>query len=539
MDNYLDFEKRICQDCGKENENSAKFCMECGARLTPNKCPNCKSEVAQGAKFCTLCGCNLQKSQEPKIYKEPKPQQKMKRLTKAEVKESRAYAIIKSSLFLLISALVLLFSFLPILTFEFDDEFGFDRDNTIKVSFTPIENTMFLFDSIIENDEEDMELDSFYDKYEDALDEVKEIKNSNGLSAKDKKAITKFAKLTVRLGLRSDSISLSPQFIVLALFSVLYMAFALTFFGMSLCQFIRTLMNRVPNYKLLQSALCLAPFVIIFTYLISKGDYISTTMACGTPSLIICLVGIVLVALDGYILHGNRLSLKKALTFGLCLCFLVASMFLAFGSAYGVEITESRSAKTEFSTVYFQEFELNDNMLEELSKSTSDDIKNGVNSITETFSIKDIRDGDANMSISLVMSLAVYNWLEDSCVALSAIYYVAMLAGLLFAIAGFMVTASLCNGTRVVKAIWALVIIAILLTIAYLVLDIVFIEMVDSIFYKYYLETIIDVQIVAVPIILTIFSVLSLVALILSKVLEGIKPKKSIEQNNAASITLQ
>lgn len=527
MDNNFDLEKRICKACEAENDARAKFCMECGAKLLSDLCPVCGAQTGKDAKFCRECGCNLQKSQEPKVHKEPKPQQKMKRLTKAEVKESRAYATIKSSLFLLISALVLLFSFLPILTFEFDDEFGFDRDNAIKISFTPIENTMFLFDSIIENDEEDMKLDSFYDKYEDALEEVQDIRNSNGLSAKDKRAIEKFAKLTVRLGLRSDTISLSPQFIVLALFSILYVAFALAFFGMSLYQFVRTLMKKEPSYRLLKIALCLSPFVVLFTYLISKGDYISTTMGCGTPSLIISLVGIVIVALDGYILHGNRLSIKKALTMGICLCFLVASMFLAFGSAYGVEITEERSAKTEFSTVYFQEFELNDKMLKELSDSTSDDIKDGVESIAESFTVKEIRDGDADMSISMALSLAVYNWLEDSCVALSLIYYVAMLAGLLFAIAGFAVTASLCNGTRVNKAIWALVIVAILLTVAYLVLDIVFIEMVDSIFYRYYLETIIDMKMAASPIILTVCSVLALVALVVSRVLESKKAKQA------------
>lgn len=532
MDNNFDLEKRICKSCGKENDPCAKFCMECGTKLVLDCCPGCYERVEENAKFCPQCGYNLQKSQEPKILCEPKPIAKKRRLTKESVKSSYAYVIAKSSLFLLISALVLLFSFLPILTFEFDDEFGFDRDNAIKISFTPIENTMFLFDSIIENDEEDMKYDSFYDKYEDALDEVQEITNSTGLSAKDKKVIEKFAKLTVRLGLRSDTISLSPQFIVLALFSILYVTFAIAFFGMSLYQFVRTLMKKEPSYRLLKIALCLSPFVVLFTYLISKGDYISTTMGCGTPSLIITLVGIVIVALDGYILHGNKISLKKAIASGLCLCFLVASMFLAFGSAYGVEITEERSAKTEFSTVYFQEFELNDKMLKELSQSTKDDIKDGVEDITNSFTIKDIRDGDADMSISMVLSLAVYNWLEDSCVALSAIYYVAMLAGLLFAIAGFMVTASICNDAKVGKAVWALVIIAILLTVAYLVLDIVFIEMVDSIFYRYYLETIIDMKMVAGPIILTVCSVLSLAALIVSKSFEKAEERKLFESFN-------
>ena len=164
-------------------------------------------------------------------------------------------------------------------------------------------------------------------------------------------------------------------------------------------------------------------------------------------------------------------------------------------------------------------------MLEELSGTTSDDIKEGVNSLNELYTIKDIRNGEADIAIAVVMSMSVYKWLEDSCVAVCAIYYLALLACFFFALVGYEITDSLCNNTKTSKSTWIFTIIGLVFTIAYLVTDIVFISMANSIFYKYYLETIIDVKIAAAPIALTVCAILAIAALIVSRVLDSKKPK--------------
>src|SRR6201993_2105742 len=43
-----------CLRCQHENPSTAKFCEECGARLTLS-CPNCGSHVSTTAKFCPEC----------------------------------------------------------------------------------------------------------------------------------------------------------------------------------------------------------------------------------------------------------------------------------------------------------------------------------------------------------------------------------------------------------------------------------------------------------------------------------------------------
>ncbi len=48
-----------CGGCGTVNEESAKFCIECGASLTRITCEGCGTENPATAKFCAQCGTKL------------------------------------------------------------------------------------------------------------------------------------------------------------------------------------------------------------------------------------------------------------------------------------------------------------------------------------------------------------------------------------------------------------------------------------------------------------------------------------------------
>ena len=50
--------RRTCPNCAAENPERARFCMSCGAELSP-LCPNCGAENPPGAKFCIECGTAL------------------------------------------------------------------------------------------------------------------------------------------------------------------------------------------------------------------------------------------------------------------------------------------------------------------------------------------------------------------------------------------------------------------------------------------------------------------------------------------------
>lgn len=60
----------ICQKCGTELPDNAKFCGSCGNNIAAAKrnasdiCPNCGSQLKGGAKFCSVCGAKIFAAQE-------------------------------------------------------------------------------------------------------------------------------------------------------------------------------------------------------------------------------------------------------------------------------------------------------------------------------------------------------------------------------------------------------------------------------------------------------------------------------------------
>jgi class 3 adenylate cyclase/tetratricopeptide (TPR) repeat protein/ribosomal protein L40E len=48
-----------CPNCGGDNPERAKFCLECGTSLAAPGCPNCGAENPPHAKFCLECGTGL------------------------------------------------------------------------------------------------------------------------------------------------------------------------------------------------------------------------------------------------------------------------------------------------------------------------------------------------------------------------------------------------------------------------------------------------------------------------------------------------
>ena len=53
---------KICESCGKENENAAAVCSACGGSSFKYKCPNCGHGFSEGSK-CPICGVKI--GQEP------------------------------------------------------------------------------------------------------------------------------------------------------------------------------------------------------------------------------------------------------------------------------------------------------------------------------------------------------------------------------------------------------------------------------------------------------------------------------------------
>src|SRR3954453_2955578 len=50
--------RSACPSCAADNRERARFCMSCGAELSP-RCPECGADNPVGAKFCMECGTGL------------------------------------------------------------------------------------------------------------------------------------------------------------------------------------------------------------------------------------------------------------------------------------------------------------------------------------------------------------------------------------------------------------------------------------------------------------------------------------------------
>ena len=60
----MEVAKVPCVKCGAQLREGAKFCSECGSSQEKQKCANCQYELAPGAKFCPECGTKTEAAAE-------------------------------------------------------------------------------------------------------------------------------------------------------------------------------------------------------------------------------------------------------------------------------------------------------------------------------------------------------------------------------------------------------------------------------------------------------------------------------------------
>src|SRR5215470_16097218 len=61
----------VCANCGEENPDRAKFCLNCGSPL--GVCPNCGEQNPERARFCLNCGTPLAVAEAPAAAPPPAP----------------------------------------------------------------------------------------------------------------------------------------------------------------------------------------------------------------------------------------------------------------------------------------------------------------------------------------------------------------------------------------------------------------------------------------------------------------------------------
>lgn len=49
----------LCANCNAPLPQGARFCMNCGQKVTSTSCPDCGAAIIPGARFCPQCGKQL------------------------------------------------------------------------------------------------------------------------------------------------------------------------------------------------------------------------------------------------------------------------------------------------------------------------------------------------------------------------------------------------------------------------------------------------------------------------------------------------
>lgn len=508
MDNEVKMDEIICTKCNFPNKSGAKFCQSCGSpieikedvkteeaqsepekEVTERVCDSCNISYPLNVNFCRQCG----KSLNGETKKEEKCENKAEKLKRA--KASRPYAIIKSSIILFLSFIFLIGAFLPVASYEIDDEFVENLEGTIEVEITPIENIVYLFDSMKEYDDEGIKYDDLYEDFEDISGELEDILwEYRGdeyvyLSYEEEEIIVEYAKIVARLSLISDKISPTPSLIFNAVVSILYIAFAFVFFGIALYNFIKTLRGKAANMKLLTSLVCLVPFIIGFAYSILSSGFIRSDMGDSGAVMFLFIVAIGALIAEKFVFSEKKIKVSQIVISACCILLCMIVMSASFGLVFNVEIrgkfNESariRGAETQFDSSFYQELESNQKLRDELfADSYNTDIEKEVNEIIKNYTAAEVKNGKADMQVGSAVVLTMYRWMKDASVFMCSIYYVGALVAILAALAGWRCLLGFISeddNKRGVVKLFSLI--ASILAILFLVLNCVFIFMFNS-----------------------------------------------------------
>ena len=304
--------------------------------------------------------------------------------------------------------------------------------------------------------------------------------------------------------------------------SLLYIAFSLTFFGISLYVFIKTMMGKKVCFGKAVSLLCLAPFVMLITYYILGGTNQNAYLE-NSEVLSFLFLGVGSLIAEAIVFAKEKINIKKAVTTGLCVVFSIVVICLSFSTAFVAELrgryvesTIDRTAEVDITVEYFQGLELNDKYLEDYySLSYNTDIEKELKQIINYNTISEVREGETEVEIYELLTLTMYRWMKEPMVLFSATYYVAMASAILCAIAAWRAIVNFCQGKKKSTSLFS--VFAIVATVMYIALTVVFIVSGNMMIEKMDLERVYELSLSATPVFALIFAILALVASCLCK----------------------
>ena len=454
----------VCQTCGAFILSTDMFCGECGTRIQKkekqNICEVCQILYPSEKKFCSRCGDPLCNFDEYKKKKE-------------NIKTPKG--ILKTFLLPLVALIFLIFAFLPI--YKIDYRYG---DNVyLPVRFSVFDNLLMSIDADF-SEAEPVQLNEKIKKLEEeVVSRGIDFEEDNKLSISDKNLIAKLYKLNMRRDLSLSYLEFAIKHVIVSLFSVFYIVFALLFFFSSFLHALQIVFEKQKNANFHLRCLTFSPFLIFLTYYISKSVFLPTAkMSFNIIPLVLVCVTLLTLLIHKFLNTGTR-EKKTWIAKGISLGLIVLSLFAFLSGAVYFSINGTFADGTDNytqGTLPISSFLFFDVQPERLRYLVNiGNLKTQADILSLFFNVVDIKEGTADLIITKFFLCASHLSYENEVVVFSLLFFIGFLAMILLCISGSKLLLQMLNEKqKKTHSVFTLSLFAFLLSVCNVILNYIF-----------------------------------------------------------------
>ena len=314
-----------------------KFCTQCGEMLPSGArfCPSCGSRVGDAA---VENASTLPTGNEDTVAYEPLPRVKRER----RFKKGFITDLISRSLILALALLMVILAFCPLVSTSYKDVIGtsMGKLGDVRIKMNAFQLLTISIDSLYSETEEDIRDSRLYEKYEECQEELSAelsyLQDIDDLTAKQKRLISRYSFLSMRIAARQDTSSFSLMLLIGALVGLLYLAFSISFFVIALLALLSLFNIKGHSFKKATNALyrmlTFVPLATLFTataLTIGMENAMRATASLILP-LILSLVLFLYLFITRIIFERVRYKVsvyvKRGISIVLCLLVVILSL---------------------------------------------------------------------------------------------------------------------------------------------------------------------------------------------------------------------
>lgn len=325
---------KSCINCKKEISNSSVFCSYCGAKQPVDEAVESTRVETEGAKISAESGVSVDSvKMTPKIKK-----------------GAGIAAIIRNSIIMAVAVLLLVGSFLPIISLDNEEipmRGSMDADVDVTFSLNAFQYITLFFDSFKDTDD----IDDLNDVYSELVDEFRDFDDDDfeNLTLKEKSKINQIFFISLRAVTQLDDGGPSVSLVASTIFGILNIILCVALFVVALLNLLATfnIVNRgkAQLYKWTVALITASPAIILAAYY-AGSIYTGGRMSAMAIWSLICVVTVVIISMIFRYIFSNRDTVRNIVSRAIALVLSVVVFCLAFAPIFLVTF------KTEVSGSY-------------------------------------------------------------------------------------------------------------------------------------------------------------------------------------------